>query len=96
MINEIAKMPRGDILTTSASSVVLVEGLADYGVECAAVDLDDVANDAAFVEMLNEVRLRDQLLLLSARLDDPALIRARYNLAHCFSKLGGRAVLVAA
>lgn len=96
MFAEIVKMARGQVQTVAADVVALTEGLSDYGVECATVELADVQNDGLFVEILNEVRLRDQLLVLRARLDDPALIRARYTVEQCFAKFGGRTLLVAA
>jgi hypothetical protein len=97
MFSEIVNMARGQVQTLNSTALSnLTEELSDFGIECATVHLNDLGNDGAFVELLNKVRLADQLLVLSARLDDPALIWARYNIDHCFSKFGGRAILVAA
>ncbi len=55
-----------------------------------------VMGEARFVEFLNEVRLRDEILILSGvtKGPDKALDLVQFNVEHCFTRHGGRAVMV--
>jgi len=93
----VARIRRGQLVTVQTQPgmgvvTALFETLPDYGIECVEVRAHQVEDmgDAAFVEMLNDIRLRDQLLIVTGADAE----RARYNVEHCFTKFGGRAVVV--
>ena len=74
----------------------LKTGLPDYGVDWAEMELVEAAamNEAEFVELLNEVRLRDQVFILSGVQQHPRWLNVLYNLEMSFCRQGGRAVFI--
>jgi hypothetical protein len=98
-IEDIASAPRGSVLQAAIASETLASELPDYGVDCAVLTADEIASmgDAYFVERLNDIRLSDQLLIVRGLIESQnAKAMALFNIEHVLTKLGGRAVLVAA
>jgi hypothetical protein len=75
----------------------LMRELPDYGHDYREVRHLYIANvsEALFVEILNDIRLKDQVLILNDfGPDDEATKIALFNVEHCFTRHGGRAVIV--
>lgn len=103
LVEKAARTARGDLFTIHTSpgrGVVtgLMAGLPDYGIEAVEIDALRVESmgDAAFVDFLNDTRLSDKILILTGagQLAPKETARVRENVAQCFSKFGGRGVLV--
>ena len=103
VIQRVVKSSRGDVVSCdfppgSGIITALTNGLPDYGLEMAEVRACNIADmgETAFVELMNEIRLSDQILVIwGLKHEDRRLAAMVYmNVKECFTKMGGRAVLV--
>lgn len=103
-MSNISQIARGEIravYTQPGCGAVtsMTQEFADFGLEYAEIQLFQAAEmgDAYFVEYLNNVRLNDQVLIVSgihAAHDKPLLDGVRSNIEHTLTRQGGRAVFV--
>jgi hypothetical protein len=100
---QVSRMERGQfhiIRSHPATGTVtnLVNGLADYGMEAAEIEVFQIAAmcEAALVERLNDIRLSDKVLIITGWVRDMAAIQHKlaYTIEQCFSQQGGRTVMV--
>ncbi len=103
-MSNFAQIARGEIRAVQTSPgmgvvTAMTQEFSDFGMDYREIQLWQAheMGDAQFVETLNDIRLADEVLILSGihyEQDKRVLDNVRMNIEHTLTQLGGRAVFV--